>query len=142
MMTDSAQTSSPLGASNIPSKLNLLPLLVFELLWALRGGAISLSDAQTTTSTTLPAMTVRGTTPLMSLPLPQEEIPVNTQVVTGEQYRASGALNLTDFFARDLAGVSLSDVQSNPFQPDVIYRGFTSSFLLGTPPGLSIFVDG
>jgi len=111
-------------------------------MWTLRGGAVSLSDAQTTTSSTLPAMTVRGTTPLMSVPLPQVEIPVNTQVVTGEEYRAIGALNLPDFFARDLAGVSLSDVQNNPFQPDVIYRGFTSSFLLGTPPGLSVFVDG
>ena len=100
------------------------------------------AEAQTTMTTTLPEMTVRGTTPLMSVPLPQAEIPVNTQVVTGEEYQASGALNLTDFFARDLAGISLSDVQNNPFQPDVIYRGFTSSFLLGTPPGLSVFVDG
>lgn len=98
--------------------------------------------AQSAPATTLPEMTVRGTTPLMSVPLPQVEIPVNTQVVTGAEYRASGALNLTDFFARDFAGISLSDVQNNPFQPDVIYRGFTSSFLLGTPPGLSIFVDG
>jgi iron complex outermembrane recepter protein len=99
-------------------------------------------NAQTTAPTTLPEVTVRGTTPLMSVPLPQEDIPVNTQVATGEEYRASGALNLTDFFARDLAGVSLTHVQNNPFQPDVTYRGFTSSFLLGTPPGISVFVDG
>src|SRR5581483_484384 len=117
-------------------------LLLLVLLCAPGGREIPSAEAQTATIPTLPEITVRGTTPLMSLPLPQAEIPVNTQVVTGEQYRASGALNLTDFFARDLAGVSLSDVQNNPFQPDVIYRGFTSSFLLGTPPGLSIFVDG
>src|SRR5262245_59161186 len=67
----------------------------------------SLSWAQTTQPTALPEVTVRGTTPLMSIPLPQEEIPVNTQVATGDEYRAGGALNLTDFFARDLAGVSL-----------------------------------
>ena len=118
------------------------PLLVLGLLYALSGGKTSLGEAQMTSPPTLPEVTVHGSTPLMSVPLPQEDIPVNTQVVTGEEYRASGALNLTDFFARDLAGVSLSDVQSNPFQPDVIYRGFTSSFLLGTPPGLSVFVDG
>lgn len=116
------------------------------LLWGFVFLLVSLplqsSKAQTTEPTALPEVTVRGTTPLMSVPLPQEDIPVNTQVATGEEYRASGALNLTDFFARDLAGVSLTHVQNNPFQPDVTYRGFTSSFLLGTPPGLSVFVDG
>ncbi|MGE0683809.1 MAG: TonB-dependent receptor [Candidatus Binatia bacterium] len=105
-------------------------------------GQTSPSAAQTAQSTTLPEVTVRGTTPLMSVPLPQDKVPVNAQVATGEEYRASGALNLTDFFARDLAGLSLTHVQNNPFQPDVLYRGFTSSFLLGTPPGLSVFVDG
>ncbi|HXG18800.1 MAG TPA: TonB-dependent receptor [Methylomirabilota bacterium] len=100
------------------------------------------SWAQTSQPMTLPTVTVRGATPLMSVPLPQEQIPVNTQVSAGEEYTASGALNLTDFFARDLAGISLTHVQNNPFQPDVVYRGFTSSFLLGTPPGLSVFVDG
>jgi outer membrane receptor protein involved in Fe transport len=100
------------------------------------------SEAQTTQPTTLPEVVVRGSTPLMSVPLSQEDIPVNAQVTTGDEYTASGALNLTDFFARELAGVSLTHVQSGPFQPDVVYRGFTSSFLLGTPPGLSVFVDG
>ena len=108
----------------------------------LLGGPTSLGEAQTTTPTTLPEITVRGSTPLMSVPLPEKDIPVNVQVATDDDYRSSGALNLTDFLARDLAGISLTHVQNNPFQPDVLYRGFTSSFLLGTPPGLSVFVDG
>lgn len=98
--------------------------------------------AQSSPPYALPEVVVRGSTPLMSVPLPEKYIPVNVQVATGEDYVASGALNLTDFFARDLAGMSLSHVQNNPFQPDVLYRGFTSSFLLGTPPGLSVFIDG
>lgn len=100
------------------------------------------SWAQSSSPHTLPEVIVRGSTPLMSVPLPEKDIPVNVQVATGDEYVASGALNLTDFLARDLAGISLSQVQNNPFQPDVLYRGFTSSFLLGTPPGLSVFVDG
>ncbi len=90
----------------------------------------------------LPEIEVRGTTPLMSLAVPREQVPVNVQIVTGEQISKRGALNLTDTLARDLAGVHLIHVQSNPFQPDVTYRGFSSSFLIGTPPGLSVFVDG
>ncbi len=90
----------------------------------------------------LPEIEVRGTTPLMSLTVPREQVPVNVQIVTGEQISKRGALNLTDTLSRDLAGVNLTHVQSNPFQPDVTYRGFSSSFLIGTPPGLSVFVDG
>ena len=117
-------------------------LLMIGLWSFLLGGPISPGEAQTTTPTTLPEVTVRGSTPLMSVPLPEKDIPVNVQVATDDDYRSSGALNLTDFLARDLAGISLTHVQNNPFQPDVLYRGFTSSFLLGTPPGLSVFVDG
>lgn len=69
-------------------------------------------------------------------------MPVNVQTATGEEVGESGALNLTDFLANHMAGVNLSHAQSNPFQPDVSYRGFTGSFLLGTPPGLSVFLDG
>jgi hypothetical protein len=33
-------------------------------------------------------------------------------------------------------------MQENPFQPDVNYRGYTASPLLGTPEGISVYVDG
>ena len=33
-------------------------------------------------------------------------------------------------------------MQGNPFQPDVNYRGYTASPLLGTPQGLSVYMDG
>ncbi|MGH7962002.1 MAG: TonB-dependent receptor, partial [Candidatus Binatia bacterium] len=98
--------------------------------------------AQTSQPSLLPEIEVRGTTPLMSLPIARDAVPANVQVTTGERYTISGALNLTDFLSRDLAGVNLTHVQNNPFQPDVTYRGFVSSFLIGTPPGLSVFVDG
>jgi outer membrane receptor protein involved in Fe transport len=42
----------------------------------------------------------------------------------------------------NLVGVSINETQNNPYQPDVLFRGFTASPLLGTPQGLSIFQDG
>ena len=33
-------------------------------------------------------------------------------------------------------------MQGNPFQPDINYRGYTASPLLGTPQGLSVYMDG
>ena len=90
----------------------------------------------------LPDMEVQASTPLMGLGLPGEQVPVNAQVTTGERIADRGGVSLTDFLSREFAGINLTHVQNNPFQPDVSYRGFTSSFLLGTPPGLSVFVDG
>ncbi len=98
--------------------------------------------AQSSPPVALPDIEVRGTTPLMSAPVAREHIPANVQTITGEQITRRGALNLTDALSRSLGGVNLNHVQNNPFQPDVSYRGFTSSFLIGTPPGLSVFVDG
>ena len=87
-------------------------------------------------------MEVRGTTPLMGLGLPRGQVPANVQLTTGERLANRGALTMTDFLSREFAGITLTHVQNNPFQPDFSYRGFTSSFLIGTPPGLSVFVDG
>ena len=39
-------------------------------------------------------------------------------------------------------GVHVNEVQGNPFQPDINYRGYTASPLLGTPQGLSVYMDG
>ena len=43
---------------------------------------------------------------------------------------------------RRLNGVYLNEMQANPFQPDVNFRGYTASPLLGTPEGISVYVDG
>jgi outer membrane receptor protein involved in Fe transport len=43
---------------------------------------------------------------------------------------------------RRLNSVYLNETQGNPFQPDVNYRGYTASPLLGTPEGISVYMDG
>lgn len=36
----------------------------------------------------------------------------------------------------------LNDVQNNPLQPDLQYRGFSASLLLGSPQGISLYQNG
>ncbi len=43
---------------------------------------------------------------------------------------------------RNLGSVFVNDAQSNPLQPDVQYRGFVGSPLLGLPQGLAVYQDG
>lgn len=59
-----------------------------------------------------------------------------------DRIEAAHATDLTDYLRRMTGGVFVNDVQNNPLQPDINYRGFTASPLLGTPQGLSVYVDG
>jgi len=43
---------------------------------------------------------------------------------------------------RAVPGVSLQEAQSNPFQPNIVYRGFTASPLQGQAQGLAVYLDG
>jgi outer membrane receptor protein involved in Fe transport len=64
------------------------------------------------------------------------------QTARGEQIERSNALDLTAYMNRALGGVYINDIQNNPLQPDLNYRGFTASPLLGTPQGMSVYLDG
>ena len=80
--------------------------------------------------------------PLRGLALTKEEIPGNVQSITAKEIKESKAVSLTDLMNSKLQSVNVNDYQSNPFQMDVTYRGFTASPQLGTSQGLSVFLDG
>jgi len=88
------------------------------------------------------SVTVVGATPLPGTGLTLEELPVTAQSARAQDIEQSGAIHLGDFLNRRLNGVFVNEVQGNPFQPDVNYRGYTASPLLGTPQGLSVYMDG
>src|SRR5580765_5584564 len=82
------------------------------------------------------------TTPLPGLDLKLEQIPAPVQAAVSADVEASGALDLTDFLNRRFTGVFINEMSGNPLQVDVSYRGYTASPVLGTPQGLSIYMDG
>jgi len=85
---------------------------------------------------------VVSATPLAGTDLAPDQIAGPVQTATAAEVENSGALDLSDFMNRRLNGVYLNEMQANPFQPDVNFRGYTASPLLGTPQGLSVYVDG
>ena len=87
-------------------------------------------------------VTVVGTTPLAGVGVAADELPVTAQTANAGDLQRSGATNLGDFLNQRLNGVFINEMQGNPFQPDVNYRGYTASPLLGTPQGLSVYLDG
>ena len=87
-------------------------------------------------------VTVVGTTPLPGVEQPVDQVPAPVQTSTANELDRSGALDVSEFMNRRLQGVHINEMQGNPFQPDVNYRGYTASPLLGTPQGLSVYMDG
>jgi iron complex outermembrane receptor protein len=89
-----------------------------------------------------PSVEVIGVTPLPGFGVPAAQIPSNVQAATGAEISQQRSINLPEFMSQRLSGVNVNENQSNPFQPDVTYRGFSASPLLGTPQGLSVYQDG
>jgi outer membrane receptor protein involved in Fe transport len=94
------------------------------------------------TAQELPQITVIGNTPLGGLGLPLNQIPSNVQTADSEQMQRQQGLGLADYLNNHFSGVNVSESADNPFQLDINYHGFTASALLGTPEGLSVYVDG
>jgi outer membrane receptor protein involved in Fe transport len=95
-----------------------------------------------TAEASLQVITVIGVTPYGDADLSAKDIASAAQSASGEQIERSHAADLTAFLNRQLAGVTLNERQGNPLQPDLSYRGYTASPLLGTPQGLSVYMDG
>lgn len=88
------------------------------------------------------SVTVVSRTPIGNADVTLDQIPVRVQTLTAQQIQNSNALDLTDAMKRRLNGVYINENQNNPFQPDVSYRGYTASPLVGAPAGLSVYLDG
>lgn len=85
---------------------------------------------------------VVGSTPLDGLGVPVNQVPANVQVRKGQALQDQQSLGIADYMNNNLSGININEAQNNPYQPDVNFRGFTASPLLGTPQGLSVYQDG
>ncbi|NKI99156.1 TonB-dependent receptor [Novosphingobium sp. SG707] len=63
-------------------------------------------------------------------------------LIDAKALRAMQALSVSDALARQTPGVVINEVQGNPLQSDLSFRGYTASPLLGTPQGIAVYVDG
>jgi iron complex outermembrane receptor protein len=90
----------------------------------------------------LPEVEIVTTTPVPGTGVPKDQIPSNVQTANDRRLRQLQSLNMPEFMRSQLPSVNVNEVQGNPYQMDVNYRGFTASPLLGTPQGLSVFLDG
>lgn len=90
----------------------------------------------------VPKIEVVGTTPLPGIGVPVEKVPANVQSTGADKIGKQKALGIADYIDQNGGSVTAGAGQNNPFQPDISFRGFAASPLLGTPMGLSVYMDG
>jgi iron complex outermembrane receptor protein len=85
---------------------------------------------------------VIATTPLPGTAIPVDKVPADVDSVRSSDLTREGSANLTGTLNSRLGSINLTDTLADPFQPDLIYRGFAGSPVLGTPEGLAVYQNG
>ena len=70
------------------------------------------------------------------------KIPGNVQLLSAQDLTREGSADLTGAMNSTLGSIHINDNLDDPYQPDIVYRGFEASPVLGTPQGLAVYQNG
>jgi iron complex outermembrane receptor protein len=83
---------------------------------------------------------------IASSPLSQssdrDKVPANTHILTPADFDSAKSSSLAEAMQRRIPGLLITDVTGNPYQPDIQYRGFVASPVVGTAQGLAVYQNG
>jgi outer membrane receptor protein involved in Fe transport len=85
---------------------------------------------------------VVGVSPVASFNIPLNQYPGNIQVLRENDIESQKSSSFSELLGRSAASVNLNEIQGNPFQLDLNYRGQRLSSVLGSPQGVSAYLDG
>jgi iron complex outermembrane recepter protein len=100
------------------------------------------SGAADAPSAPLQQIVVIGTTPVPGMNVDMDKVPGNVQTLSAVDLREDGSSSLINGLVTHLGSVNVNDTLADPFQPDLLYRGFEASPVLGTPQGLAVYQNG
>src|SRR5277367_2003454 len=109
----------------------------------LLSGVLQLAVAQEAGNTTaeLPTVLIQ-TSAIPGTGIDIDKVPGNVQTLFAADLSRDGAASLTGAMNSRLGSVNIDENLGDPFQPDIIYRGFEASPVLGTPQGLAVYQNG
>ena len=81
-------------------------------------------------------------TPVAGAGVREDQLVSPVQGLGSADLERTQAQSITEHMRYQLGSVSINEAVSNPYQPDVQYRGFTASPLLGLPQGVSVYLNG
>ena len=102
----------------------------------------SVSLGQDTESISVPEIEIIGTTPMLGTGVAVEDVPMKVQSFSPDDFESGRPLDLPALLNSKMGSVATVDVQNNPFQKNVSYRGFNASPLLGEAQGIAVYQNG
>src|SRR5271163_4953048 len=100
------------------------------------------ADSGTLPRAALPTVEVIGATPLPGTGIDRDKVPANVQSLSASDLAREGSPSLLGSLTDRAGSVSSNSTLSDPFQPDLVFRGFKASPVLGTPQGLAVYQNG
>lgn len=85
---------------------------------------------------------VYSATPLKGIGLPLHKVPANIQMANPAGINNQTGVSIADYMNNNMQGVTVTELGGNPWQPEINFRGYSASSLLGNPQGLSTYIDG
>jgi iron complex outermembrane receptor protein len=90
----------------------------------------------------LDEIVVVGVTPVPGFKLDKDKVPGNIQTLRSSDLTRNGAASVLGALDQQVSGVNFNDTLADPFQPEVLFRGFEASPVLGTPQGMAVYQNG
>jgi len=90
----------------------------------------------------LEQIVVVGVTPVPGFKIDKDKIPGNIQTLRSGDLTRNGAAGVLGALDQQVSTINFNDALADPFQPDVLFRGFEASPVLGTPQGLAVYQNG
>jgi iron complex outermembrane receptor protein len=90
----------------------------------------------------LPTVTVTAPSPLPSAAVDPAKAPYEVQSLTSDDIGRSGAPAVSGALEQRLSSIGAVDDLDDAFQPNILYRGFSASPVLGAAEGLAVYQNG
>jgi iron complex outermembrane receptor protein len=90
----------------------------------------------------LDEIVVVGVTPVPGFKVDKDKIPGNIQTLRSSDLTRNGAPSVLGALDQQLSAINFNDTLADPFQPEVLLRGFEASPVLGTPQGMAVYQNG
>ena len=111
---------------------------------AVRTGEWPLAVPQSGSLATGPSLdaVVVESTAIAGAPVAADKVPGNAQRLSAAELSEDGPASLARALNSRLSSINVNDNLDDPYQPDILYRGFEASPVLGTPQGLAVYQNG
>lgn len=120
----------------------LLPTAAIQIASSSLPAAAQTANTPAASSQSVETVVVTGTTPVPGSGIDIDKLPYNVETLDAADMTRAGSASLTKTLNNQLGSVNINDNLDDPFQPNILFRGFEASPALGTPEGLAVYQNG